>query len=50
MIRLILLFTFFAFTLSDYVAVSELDLNKYIREWYEDYGDNLDKTFQGNGK
>lgn len=50
MIRLLLLFTFFAFTLSDYVAVSELDLNKYIGEWYEVYGDNFDKTFQGDGK
>ena len=35
---------------SEYVAVNELDLNKYVGEWYEVYGDNFDKTFQGNGK
>ena len=35
---------------SEYKAVSELDLDKYIGEWYEVYGNNFDKTFQGNGR
>lgn len=35
---------------NDYKAVDELDVNKYIGTWYEVYGDNFNKIFQGNGK
>ena len=34
----------------EYKAVDELDLNKYVGSWYQVYGNNFDKTFQGNGK
>lgn len=34
----------------EYKAVDKLDLNKYVGRWYEVYGNNFDKTFQGNGK
>ena len=47
---LIIMFTLFLFVNSQYQAVDELDLNKYIGEWYEVYGNNFDKTFQGDGK
>ena len=33
---------------SEYKAVSELDLDKYIGEWYEVYGNNFD-TIDGTG-
>lgn len=44
------MFTLILIVNSEYKAVDELDLNKYIGEWYEVYGDNFDKTFQGDGK
>lgn len=47
---LIIMFTLILIVNSEYKAVDELDLNKYIGEWYEVYGDNFDKTFQGDGK
>tara|TARA_B100001093_G_scaffold519488_1_gene608767 strand:- start:1020 stop:1550 length:531 start_codon:yes stop_codon:yes gene_type:complete len=47
---LTIIFTLFLIVNSQYQAVDELDLNKYIGEWYEVYGDNFDKTFQGDGK
>lgn len=51
MLRLLFIFLFFLkANCKGYKAVDELDLNKYIGEWYEVYGDNFDKTFQGNGK
>ena len=34
----------------EYKAVDELDLNSYMGKWYQVYGDNFDKVFQGNGK
>lgn len=50
MLREFVLLVLFLAVSSEYVAVNELDLNKYIGEWYEVYGDNFDRTFQGNGK
>ena len=52
MLRLLFIFLFFLKVVNckDYKAIDELDLNKYIGEWYEVYEDNFDKTFQGNGK
>lgn len=44
------MFTLILIVNSEYKAVNELDLNKYIGEWFEVYGDNFDKTFQGDGK
>ena len=49
-ILVILLITFSTLYSKEYKAVDELDLNKYVGSWYEVYGDNFDKTFQGNGK
>ena len=49
MFRLTVLLLLFCLVNSEYVAVSNLDLNNYIGEWYEVYEDNFDKTFQ-NGK
>ena len=49
-ILVILLVTFSTLYSKEYKAVDELDLNKYVGSWYEVYGDNFDKTFQGNGK
>ncbi len=43
----LLFFTSFA---KEYQAVDELDLNKYVGKWYETYGNDFDKIFQGNGK
>ena len=34
----------------EYKAVDELNLNQYIGTWYQVYGDNFNKLFQGNGK
>ena len=34
----------------EYKAVDELDLTKYDGFWYEVYGDNFNKLFQGNGR
>ena len=34
----------------EYKAVDELDLTKYDGFWYQVYGDNFNKLFQGNGK
>tara|TARA_A100001011_G_scaffold368274_1_gene422407 strand:- start:56 stop:589 length:534 start_codon:yes stop_codon:yes gene_type:complete len=34
----------------EYKAVDELKLNYYIGKWYQVYGDNFNKLFQGNGK
>ena len=52
MLRLLFIFLFILKVVNckDYKAIDELDLNKYIGEWYEVYEDNFDKTFQGNGK
>ncbi len=49
MFRITVLLLIFCLVKSEYVAVSNLDLNSYIGEWYEVYEDNFDKTFQ-NGK
>ena len=49
-ILLVLLVTISTLYSKKYKAVDELDLNKYVGSWYEVYGDNFDKTFQGNGK
>ena len=49
-ILLVLLVTISTLYSKEYKAVDELDLNKYVGSWYEVYGDNFDKTFQGNGK
>ena len=49
-ILVILFVTFSTLYSKEYKAVDELDLNKYVGSWYEVYGDNFDKTFQGNGK
>ena len=49
-ILVILLITFSTLYSKEYKAVDELDLNKYVGSWYEVYGNNFDKTFQGNGK
>tara|TARA_B100000886_G_scaffold273238_1_gene197157 strand:+ start:1111 stop:1659 length:549 start_codon:yes stop_codon:yes gene_type:complete len=35
---------------SDYKAVDELDLTKYVGKWYEVYQDRFNKLFQGNGR
>lgn len=44
-------FTLFACTYGqDYKAVDELDLSKYVGHWYQVYGDNFNRIFQGNGK
>ena len=32
----------------EYKAVNELDLTKYDGLWYQIYGDNFNKLFQGN--
>jgi len=50
MLTIIILLNFIYFVNCKYEAVEYLDLNKYIGTWYEVYGDNFDKTFQGNGK
>ena len=51
MLRLLFIFLFFLqVNCKNYKAVDELDLNKYTGLWYQVYGDNFDKTFQGNGK
>ena len=34
---------------NDYMAVDNLDLDKYIGKWYQVYGDNFNKVFQGAG-
>ena len=34
----------------DYMAVEELNVEKYVGKWYQVYEDNFDKTFQGAGK
>ena len=34
----------------EYKAVEELDLYKYDGLWYQVYGDNFNKLFQGDGK
>tara|TARA_Y100000991_G_scaffold190544_1_gene157006 strand:+ start:94 stop:624 length:531 start_codon:yes stop_codon:yes gene_type:complete len=34
----------------EYKAVDQLDLKSYIGKWYQVYGDNFNKVFQGNGK
>lgn len=34
----------------NYMAVEELDVEKYIGKWYQVYEDNFDKTFQHAGK
>lgn len=31
-------------------AVSSLDVNKYLGKWYQVYGDNFDRLFQGKGR
>tara|TARA_B100001989_G_C24354427_1_gene371307 strand:+ start:156 stop:683 length:528 start_codon:yes stop_codon:yes gene_type:complete len=49
-ILLVLLVTISTLYSKEYKAVEELDLNKYVGSWYEVYGNNFDKTFQGNGK
>lgn len=49
-ILVILLVTISTLYSKEYKAVDELDLNKYVNSWYQVYGDNFDKTFQGNGK
>lgn len=33
----------------EYVAVDELDLNKYIGTWYQVYQDKFNQLFQGDG-
>lgn len=40
---------FYCFS-KEYKAVDELDLTKYDGLWYQVYGDNFNKLFQGNGK
>ena len=47
---LVILITISTSKSKEYKAVDELDLNKYVGNWYEVYGNNFDKTFQGNGK
>ena len=49
-IFVILLVTISTAYSKEYKAVEDLDLNKYVGSWYEVYGNNFDKTFQGNGK
>ena len=34
----------------EYKAVDDLNLNQYVGTWYQVYGDNFNKLFQGNGK
>ena len=34
----------------EYKAVDQLDLKSYMGKWYQVYGDNFNKVFQGNGK
>jgi len=46
-IVVILSLLFFSTSAKEYQAVNELDLNKYIGKWYETYGNNFDKIFQG---
>ena len=46
----VILIIIYTSTSKEYKAVDELDLNKYVGRWYEVYGNNFDKTFQGNGK
>lgn len=50
MLTIIILLNFIYLVNCKYEAVDYLDLNKYIGTWYEVYGDNFDKTFQGNGR
>jgi len=47
---LVILITISISKSEEYKAVDELDLNKYVGNWYQVYGNNFDKTFQGNGK
>ena len=45
----ILLF-FFLCNSKEYKAVEQLDLSMYVGKWYQTYGDNFNKLFQGNGR
>ena len=44
------LFNFLFCIAKEYKAVDELDLTKYDGLWYQIYGDNFNKLFQGNSK
>lgn len=46
----ILLFYIFTFSVGEYQAVDELNINNYIGKWYEVYQDNFNKLFQGDGR
>lgn len=50
MIRIINILLLLGLVLAEYKAVDELNLNYYVGEWLEVYGNNFDKLFQGNGK
>ena len=52
MIGLVLLFGIYYVMSSaqDYKAVDELNLPNYMGKWYQVYGDNFNKIFQGDGK
>ena len=45
----ILLF-FFLCNSKEYKAVEQLELSMYVGKWYQTYGDNFNKLFQGNGR
>ena len=51
MLKFIFLLTYLVSVFSkEYEAVSELNINQYIGKWYQVYGDNFNKLFQGYGK
>ena len=51
MLKFIFLLTYLVSVFSkEYEAVSELNINQYIGKWYQVYGDNFNKLFQGDGK
>ena len=35
---------------TEYKAVEELDLTMYVGTWYQTYGDQFNKLFQGNSR
>ena len=49
MLLLFIIIFFYNVLGNEYSAVDELDLNKYIGKWYQVYGDNFNKLFQGDG-
>ena len=52
MLYLLPLVFFFAICYGDdsYKALDALNLDLYVGNWYEVYQNNIDKTFQGNGR